>query len=112
MKDGQILKEIEKHTSISIESVSKPFKKSSWFVKFHTEEVKNKFCEEFSNRIPIKNRLCKIKEYKGRMDVFKPSGSNDKGQPSKKLKNGRDSDKPLLSLKEKICPNIDLPKEE
>lgn len=112
LKDHQVIKELEKQTSIPIQSISKPFRKGYCFVKFANETDKKQFCDDFPDGVKVKNRQCKIKEYKGKMDVFRPVAREDNSNQNKRVKASQKPDKPLVPIKQKICPFIDYSREE
>jgi len=112
LKEHQIAKELEKQTSIPFQSISKPFRKGYCFVKFANEADKKQFCDDFPDGVKLKNRQCKIREYKGKMDVFRPAQREDNPNQSKRVKAAQKPDKPLVPIKQKICPYIDHSREE
>ena len=72
LKDHQVIKELEKQTSIPIQSISKPFRKGYCFVKFANETDKKQFCDDFPDGVKVKNRQCKIRSTRERWMFFVP----------------------------------------
>lgn len=109
-KEHQILAEIKTQTEIQILKVTKPFNKGFCFVKFENEEDQHQFEFKFQSGIKIKNRVGRIKPFQGNFKLFEEKEKDPIKQQSKKIKFAENVN--TRSIRETICPYIDLPKEQ